>query len=74
MKKFLEQLLCKHKYTLAGTVEYKGKTYFMECMLCGKRKVVKDGELSYSKQLRTLMNMWKKGEIEIDFDKEEKDV
>lgn len=74
MQKWLKQLFCNHKYTIAGTIEYKGTTYFMECMLCGKRKVLKDGALSYSKQLRTLMKMWKKGEIEIDFSKEEKDV
>ena len=74
MKDFFKKLFCKHKYSVAGTIEYKGTTYFMECMICGKRNVLKDGCLSYSKQLRTLMKMWKKGEIEIDFDKEEKDV
>ena len=73
MKKFLEQLLCKHKYSVAGTIEYKGSTYFLECMLCGKRKVVKDGSLTYSKQLKTLINMWKKREIEIDFEGTSKD-
>lgn len=74
MKSFLKRLFCKHKYSVAGTIEYKGTTYFLECMLCGKRKVLKDGELSYSKQLRTLMNMWKKGEVEINFGRENQDV
>lgn len=75
MKDFFKKLFCKHKYSVAGTIKYKGYiTYFAECMICGKRNVLKDGALSYSKQLKTIMKMWKKGEIEIDFDKEEKDV
>ena len=53
MKKWLRQLLCKHEYSVAGTILFKGHTIcFLECMRCGKRK----------------FRMWKKKEIEIDFE------
>lgn len=69
MKKFLEQLLCKHEYSVAGTILFKGHTtYFLECMKCGKRKVLKSGSLSYSRQLKDVFRMWKKKEIEINFE------
>ena len=69
MKKFLEQLLCKHKYTVAGTILFKGyTTYFLECMTCGKRKIMKSSDLVYSKQLKDIFKMWKNKEIEIDFE------
>ena len=73
MRKWLKQLFCKHKYSIAGKLLYKGfTTYFMECMICGKRHVVKDGAISYAGQTKKLINMWIKKEIEINFDKEEK--
>ena len=76
MKTFLKQLFCKHEYTVIGIIEAQGYfTYFIECKFCGKRKVIKSSMLVYSKQLRTLINMWKKHEIEINFEeKEEKGV
>lgn len=69
MKKWLKQFLCKHEYTVAGTILFKGYvTYFLECMRCGKRKVLKSSSLSYSRQLKDVFRMWKKKEIEINFE------
>ena len=69
MKKWLRQFLCKHRYTVAGTILFKGyTTYFLECMTCGKRKVVKDFSVSYSRQLKDIFRMWKKRETEINFE------
>jgi hypothetical protein len=69
MKEWLKQLLCKHKYEVAGTIWFKGDaTYFLECMICGKRKIVKSSNLSYSKQLKDIFKMWKNKEIEINFE------
>lgn len=70
MKEWLKQLLCKHKYTVAGTILFKGyTTYFLECTTCGKRKVVKSSNVSYSKQLKDIFKMWKNKEVEINFEK-----
>lgn len=69
MKEWLKQLLCKHKYTVAGTILFKGyTTYFLECMTCGKRKVMKSSNVSYSKQLKDVFKMWKNKEVEINFE------
>jgi hypothetical protein len=38
-------------------------------MTCGKRKVVKSSNVSYSKQLKDIFKMWKNKEIEIDFER-----
>lgn len=71
MQKWLKKLLCKHKYSVAGTILFKGReTYFLECLNCGKRRVLKSGGLIYSKQLKDIMRMWKRNEIEINFDEE----
>lgn len=69
MKKWLRQLLCKHEYSVAGTILFKGHTIcFLECMRCGKRKILKSCTLPYSRQLKDIFRMWKKKEIEIDFE------
>ena len=69
MKEWLKQFLCKHRYTVAGTILFKGyATYFLECMTCGKRKVVKSSSVSYSKQLKDIFKMWKNKEVEINFE------
>ena len=70
MKEWLEQLLCKHKYKVAGTILFKGySTYFLECMTCGKRKVLKSSNVYYSRQLKDIFKLWKNKEVEIDFEK-----
>ena len=49
MQEWLKKLLCKHKYSVAGTILFKGReTYFLECLNCGKRRVLKSGGLLYS--------------------------
>lgn len=70
MKEWLEQLLCKHKYKVAGTILFKGySTYFLECMTCGKRKVLKSSDVYYSRQLKDIFKLWKNKEVEINFEK-----
>ena len=69
MKKWLRQFLCKHEYTVVGTILFKGYvTYFLECMRCGKRKIVKSSYVLYSKQLKDIFKMWKNKEVEINFE------
>ena len=69
MKEWLKQFLCRHKYTVVGTILFKGySTYFLECMTCGKRKVVESSNVSYSKQLKEIFKMWKNKEVEVNFE------
>lgn len=70
MKKFLEQLFCKHEYLIAGTLKYKGQLRFLECSHCGKRKVEGHSYFSYPKQMRNLINIWKKQKVKINFNEE----
>lgn len=69
MREWLEQLLCKHKYGVVGTILSKGySTYFLECTICGKRKVLESSNVSYSRQLKDIFKLWKNKEVEIDFE------
>ena len=74
MRTFFKQLFCKHKYDVKGTVEHDGyTTYFLECSNCGKRYILMNSALRYSKQIKSAFNMWKRKEIDIEFD-EDKDA
>lgn len=78
MKKLLDRLFCKHAYDILGEICFWKDntpfyTYFMQCKNCGKRKILTDDSLEFSKQTRELFKMWKKEEVEIDFDEEDKD-
>lgn len=46
----------------------------MECQICGKRHVVFDNSVQYAQQTKKLINMWKKKEIEINFEGDKEDV
>lgn len=81
IKEFFERLFCKHKYKIDVVKhKYTGNdgnskeacTYFLECTKCGRRKVVPAGWMTYSSQTKELFRLWKRREIEVDFDEENK--
>lgn len=86
MFEFIKRLKCKHKYKLKIVLPCRFRTienncldcsvYLYECNKCGKRKVIRDANSFYKRTLLWQLNMWAKGEIEINnenvnFNKEE---
>ena len=70
------KLFCKHKYEvqlkLPCTFEFDDKhsvsvpIHLLECKLCGHRKVLKSSKCFYCKPITDLVNLYQKGQIDID--------
>lgn len=74
----IKQLFCKHTYSVMGTIpctyvlnskEYPTDVTFLECVLCKKRTTLMKDKFYYSKSILKLINLWKKHQLEIDFEK-----
>jgi hypothetical protein len=64
MNKFIKKLFCKHTYKCM--YKYDTDVYLFECSKCGKRKVIYSTFFN-RKTAKTIIKMWKKHEIEINF-------
>lgn len=79
-----KQLFCNYEYSVVGTVnctcdvreegvlQYTKKVPidFLECVKCGKRRVLMWDSKNYSKSMLGSIKLWNKHQIEIDFNKD----
>ena len=80
LKTYFSQLFCNHKYSFTGTIPYfyyydiartkkcDCSVDFFECENCNKRKLVYNDKRNYKGKIWKELKMWKKHEIEINFD------
>ena len=68
---FFAQLFCRHNYvvydTISCTFKFENEEVksvpirMLVCSKCGKRKVLRDEDFYYNKNVLQLVNLWKKG-------------
>ena len=77
-----KKFFCKHKYKYLGkwpcTIKYEDGTVvgvpitFLECPICGKRKVLRDSMFCYNTEVKNYITLWEKGQVDLEFDGEER--
>lgn len=73
----IKELFCNHKYKVAGSIpftyqidstKFPADATFLECLLCKKRITLMQDKSYYGKGILKLINLWKKHQLEIDFE------